>query len=69
MCITGASTCGGLFGLLLFLWQVQKGGGCRLTISASGLALTNTEVCMEVKSHCQNSSFCKELFQRGVRSG
>lgn len=55
---------GGILGLLLVLWQGHKGDGCSLIISALGLALSSSEVCIEVKRHCQNSSFCKELFWR-----
>lgn len=49
MCIIRSSFSGGLLGLLVFLWQVRKSYGCGLIISALGLALTNREICTEVK--------------------
>lgn len=63
MCIIRSSFWGGLLGLLLFLWQVHKGYGCGLIISALGLALTNREICMEVKDVVKIAIFVKSYFR------
>lgn len=62
MCIIRSSFWGGLLGLLL-LWQVHKGDKCGLTISALGLALTNREICMEVKDIVKIVIFVMSCFR------
>lgn len=62
MCIVRSSFWGGLLGLLP-LWQVHKGDECGLTVSALGLALTNTEICMEVKDIVKIVIFVKSYFR------
>lgn len=61
MCIIRSSFWGGL-GLLL-LWQGHEGDGCGLTISALSLALTNREICMEVKDIFKIVLFVKSCFR------
>lgn len=63
MCIVRSSFWGGLLGLL-FLWQVHKGDGCGLIVSALGLALTNKEICIEVKDIVKTVIFMKS-YSRG----
>lgn len=62
MCSIRSSFWGGLLGLL-FLWQVHKGGGCGLIVSALGLALTNRKICMEVKDIVKIAIFVKSYFR------
>lgn len=62
MCIIRSSFWGGLLGLL-FLWQVHKGDGCGLTVSALGLALRNRKICMKVKDIVKIAIFVKSYFR------